>query len=107
RNETVNVGDATTDARALKRFAADGPESLLAVSIKLEEHVLGGLVLSVRRRDQFSPDDETTLQIFAGYAAQAIVNSNQLEQLDSQRREPQGQRREEPPHLHIREQTSR
>jgi diguanylate cyclase (GGDEF)-like protein len=87
RNETINVGDATTDPRALKRFAADGPESLLAVPISFEEHVLGVIVLSVRGHDQFGPDDETTLQIFAGYAAQAIVNSNQLEQLDRQRRE--------------------
>ena len=55
--------------------------------ISFEEHVLGVIVLSVRGRDQFGPDDETTLQIFAGYAAQAIVNSNQLEQLDRQRRE--------------------
>ena len=31
--------------------------------------------------------DLTTLTIFAGYAAQAIVNANQLDQLDRQRRE--------------------
>jgi diguanylate cyclase (GGDEF)-like protein len=87
RNETVTVGDSSADPRALPRFATVSPESLLAVPISFEDHVHGVIVLSVAGRDRFGPEDETTLQIFAGYAAQAIVNSNQLEQLDRQRSE--------------------
>src|SRR5205085_11904793 len=37
--------------------------------------------------DRFSPDDETTLSIFAGYAGQAIVHWSQLDQLSRQRGE--------------------
>ena len=38
-------------------------------------------------RDRFDADDETTLSIFAGYAAQALVNAHQLERLHRQQAE--------------------
>ncbi|HEY7132135.1 MAG TPA: diguanylate cyclase, partial [Candidatus Limnocylindrales bacterium] len=92
RNETVLVGDAAADPRGLSRLLPQpGPESILAVPISFEDHVHGVIALSVAGRDRFSPEDETTLTIFAGYAAQAIVNSNQLDQLDRQARELQHQ----------------
>jgi diguanylate cyclase (GGDEF)-like protein len=86
-NETVMVGDGASDPRALQRFLSTDPESILAVPISFEDHVHGVIVLSAVGRDRFGRDDETTLTIFASYAAQAIVNTSQLEQLDRQRRE--------------------
>ena len=48
-------------------------------------------------RDQFDADDETTLTIFAGYAAQALVNGTNMERLRRQQDELEhqleGQRR--------------
>jgi diguanylate cyclase (GGDEF)-like protein len=86
-NETVVVGDGSTDPRSLPRFLSAAAESILAVPISFEDHVHGVIVLSGVGRDRFAPDDETTLTIFASYAAQAIVNTSQLDQLDRQRRE--------------------
>jgi len=86
-NETVLVGDGTVDPRSLRRFLSVASESFLAVPISFEDHVHGVIVLSAIGRDRFGPEDETTLTIFAGYAAQAIVNTTQLDQLDRQRRE--------------------
>ena len=42
------------------------------------------IVVSADGRDRFGPDDEATLTIFAGYAAQAIVNFEHLDQLNRQ-----------------------
>jgi diguanylate cyclase (GGDEF)-like protein len=86
-NETVIAGDAAADPRALPRFLADEPESIIVAPISFEDRVHGVIVVSATGRDRFGTDDETTLTIFAGYAAQAIVNSDHLEQLDRQRRE--------------------
>ncbi len=86
-NETVLVGDAGADKRSLRRFLSVECESMLAVPISFEDTVHGVIVVSAIGRDQFGREDETTLTIFAGYAAQAIVNATQLDQLDRQRRE--------------------
>ena len=86
-NETVLLGDAAADARSLPRFRTGSIESILVVPISFEDHVHGVIVLSASGLDRFGPDDEATLTIFAGYAAQAIVNATQLDQLDRQRRE--------------------
>ena len=86
-NETVLVGDGAADPRSLRRFLSVAPESFLVVPISFEDLVHGVIVLSAIGRDRFGPEDETTLTIFAGYAAQAIVNTTQLDQLDRQRRE--------------------
>jgi diguanylate cyclase (GGDEF)-like protein len=90
-NETVLVGDGAADPRSLRRFLSVAPESFLVVPISFEDHVHGVIVLSAIGRDRFGPEDETTLTIFAGYAAQAIVNSTQLDLLDRQRRELENQ----------------
>ena len=62
-----------------------------------DDRVHGVIVVSAAGRDRFGPDDETTLTIFAGYAAQAIVNADHLERLHRQQRELEhqldGQRR--------------
>jgi len=86
-NQSVLLADAEADPRAIKRFLNVGPESLLGVPISFEGHVHGVIVIAALGRDRFGPDDETTLSIFAGHAAQAIVHLNQLDQLDRQRRE--------------------
>jgi len=86
-NETIRVGDGAADPRALRRFMSVAPESFLVVPISFEDLVHGAIVVSAIGRDRFGHEDETTLTIFAGYAAQAIVNTTQLDQLDRQRRE--------------------
>jgi len=90
-NETVLVGDGAADPRSLRRFLSVAPESFLVVPISFEDHVHGVIVLSAIGRDRFGPEDETTLTIFASYAAQAIVNTTQLDLLDRQRRELENQ----------------
>ena len=56
-----------------------------------------GRRLSAIGRDRFDEDDETTLTIFAGWAAQAMVNAANLERLQRQQAELEhqldGQRR--------------
>ncbi|HEX2756737.1 MAG TPA: diguanylate cyclase [Candidatus Limnocylindrales bacterium] len=86
-NETLVVGNTNADPRALERLRSVGTESVLTVPISFEDHVHGVIVVAADGGDRFGPEDETTLTIFAGYAAQAIVNTTQLDQLDRQRRE--------------------
>ena len=52
---------------------------MLVVPMLYEDAVHGVIVVSRLGRDQFDADDETTLTIFAGYAAQALVNADNLE----------------------------
>jgi diguanylate cyclase (GGDEF)-like protein/excisionase family DNA binding protein len=72
-------------------------ESMLVVPMVYEGRSVGVIALSKLGMNQFSTDDLQTMMIFAGYAAQALVNarsyrrleeqSSQLaRQLDSQRR---------------------
>ena len=86
-NETVIAGDAAADPRALPRFLTTEPESLIVAPMSFEDIVHGVIVVSASGRDRFGRDDETTLTIFASYAAQAIVNIDHLDQLDRQRGE--------------------
>ena len=96
-NESVVSGDAAADPRSSTIFRLPGPESMLLVPMSYEDRVLGVIVVSAGGYDRFGTDDEATLSIFAGYAAQAIVNLEQFEQLNRQQRELQhqlaGQRR--------------
>ncbi|MBA2381484.1 MAG: GAF domain-containing protein, partial [Chloroflexi bacterium] len=87
QNETVVTGDAAADPRSVHRFISIAPESMLVVPISYEDHVHGVIAVSAIGRDRFGEQDETTLTIFASYAAQAIVHANQLDQLDRQHRE--------------------
>jgi len=86
-NETVIAGDAAADPRAIPRFLTTEPESLIVAPMSFEDIVHGVIVVSASGRDRFGRDDETTLTIFASYAAQAIVNVDHLDQLDRQRGE--------------------
>ena len=52
-----------------------------------ESRVLGVIVVSKGGYDQFTEDDERTLEIFAGYAAQAMVNAEAFGQVRRQREE--------------------
>ena len=83
----VMLGNAHEDERSLVIGESTGPESMLVVPMIYEGHVRGVVVASRLGRDRFGPDDETTLSIFAGTAAQALVNAERLEQLRQQQAE--------------------
>jgi diguanylate cyclase (GGDEF)-like protein/excisionase family DNA binding protein len=85
--EPILLGDAHADARSLIVGDTSGPESMLLVPMTHEGHVHGIVVASRLGRDRFGPDDETTLSIFAGAAAQALVNAERLDQLRTQQAE--------------------
>jgi len=86
--EAIRTGDAAADPRGLTVGSAqDGPESLLVVPMAYEDAVHGVIVVSKLGRDQFGEDDETTLSIFAGFAAQAMVNAANAERVRRQQAE--------------------
>ena len=70
-NETIRLGDAGADPRGLQVGTDHVAESMLLVPMSYESRVLGVIVVSKAGFDQFGEDDQRTLEIFAGYAAQA------------------------------------
>jgi diguanylate cyclase (GGDEF)-like protein len=86
-NETIRLGDAAGDPRGVAVGQVAGPESMLVVPMSYEARVLGVIVVSKAGYDQFSEDDQRTLEIFAGYAAQAVVNAEAFGQVRSQQQE--------------------
>jgi len=86
-NEPLVIDDAQADGRSVVVGRTEGPESMLLIPMSFEGIVLGIIVLSRLGRDPFGADDLTTLTIFAGYAAQALVNAERLEQLHRQQAE--------------------
>jgi len=86
-NEALLLDDVRSDPRAVSHLRPATAQSILAVPSSFENHVYGVITLSAEETTRFEHDDETTLTIFAGHAAQAIVNSTQLDQLERQRRE--------------------
>jgi diguanylate cyclase (GGDEF)-like protein/excisionase family DNA binding protein len=90
-NQTILSADADADPRSHRVHPSTVPESMLVVPMSFEDRAHGVIVVSGEGRDRFGPDDEATLTIFAGYAAQAIVNAEHLERLDRQQRELQHQ----------------
>src|SRR3954462_5263779 len=86
-NRSMRVGDAASDPRGRQVGEPRGPESMLLVPMTYESRVLGVIVLSKAGYDQFADDDERTLEIFAGYAAQALVNAGALGQVRRQQQE--------------------
>ena len=94
---TIRLGDAGGDPRTLNLVASDRAESALLVPMTYEKTVHGVLVVSKDGRDRFDADDETTLNIFAGYAAHALLNATNVERLHRQQVELEhqldGQRR--------------
>jgi diguanylate cyclase (GGDEF)-like protein len=85
--EPLLLGDGRRDPRAVIVGTADGAESVLAVPMTHESHVHGVVVVSRAGADRFGPDDEATMSIFAGAAAQALVNADRLGQLRDQQQE--------------------
>ena len=95
--EAIRISDAAADPRSVIVQSTDGPESMLLVPMTFDRVVHGVIVVSKEGRDRFDADDETTLAIFAGYAAQAFVNGTSMERLRHQQAELEhqleGQRR--------------
>ena len=86
-NETIRLGDASSDPRAIQVGTNQGAESMLLVPMSYESRVLGVIVVSKVGYDQFGEDDQRTLEIFAGYAAQAVVNAEAFGQVRRQQEE--------------------
>ncbi len=83
RNESLIIPDASVERRSIFRSTV-GPESLLLVPMSYGDTVQGVLVVSKQGVDRYGPDDEHALSIFARYAAQAIVNADNIEELERQ-----------------------
>jgi diguanylate cyclase (GGDEF)-like protein len=96
-DRTIRTGDAAADPRGMVVGTVDQPESMLVVPMSIEETVHGVIVVSALGRDRFDHDDELTLTIFASYAAQAMVNADNMGRLHRQQAELEhqldGQRR--------------
>ena len=83
RNEPLIIPDATVERRSIFR-SSFGPESLLLVPMSFGEVVHGVLVVSKQGIDKYGRDDEQALSIFGRYAAQAMVNADNIKQLEKQ-----------------------
>ena len=86
-SRTIRIGDAEADPRARHVGGKRGGESMLIVPMAWESRVVGVIVVSKAGVDQFGDDDERTLEIFAGFAAQAMVNAEAFDQVHRQRQE--------------------
>ncbi len=84
---TMRLGDAAADPRAVQVGGLRGAESILLVPMAWESRVVGVIVVSKAGFDQFDEEDERTLEIFAGFAAQAMVNAEAFDQVRRQRHE--------------------
>ncbi len=93
----LRLGDAGNDPRGIALGDTSRPESILVVPMTYKDVVHGLVVVSAIGRDRFDQDDETTLTIFAAWAAQAMVNAGNLDRLHRQQSELElqleGQRR--------------
>ena len=80
--QALRIGDATRDPRSIGVGGpGEGPESILIVPMRYEDRVIGAIGVSAAGQDRYTEDDEATLAIFAGYAAQALVNAERFEEL--------------------------
>jgi diguanylate cyclase (GGDEF)-like protein len=86
-NEPLRLGNAQQDPRSLIVSVRDEPESMLVVPMPYEDEVKGVIVVSEMGCDRFDADDERTLSVFARYAAHALVNAENREQLGRQHEE--------------------
>ena len=84
---SLRIGDAGVDPRGVQVGETAGPESMLVVPMSFEDRVLGVIVVSKRGRNRFTEDDERTLTIFGGYAAQAMSNAGAFARLETQQAE--------------------
>ena len=83
-NAPLRVADARTDPRRLTVGPEEEPESMLFAPMAYEDVVRGVIVVSKKGFDRYAADDLTTLSIFAGFAAQSLVNAENMERLSSQ-----------------------
>ena len=83
RNEPLIIADASVERRSIFR-STFGPESLLLVPMSYGDNVQGVLVVSKEGSGKYGQDDEKALSIFARYAAQTIVNADNIEELGRQ-----------------------
>jgi diguanylate cyclase (GGDEF)-like protein len=94
---SLRLGDASDDPRGIVVGESSGPESILIVPMTYEDVVHGLVVVTAIGRDRFDADDETTLTIFAAWAAQAMINAGNIDRLQRQQSELElqleGQRR--------------
>ncbi len=83
RNEPLIIPDATHERRSIFR-STFGPESLLLVPLSYGDEVQGVLVVSRAGADRYDAEDERALSVFGRYAAQAIVNARNIDELERQ-----------------------
>ncbi len=83
-NAPIRVADARTDPRRMTVGTDEEPESMLFAPMTYEDVVRGVIVVSKKGFDRYAAEDLTTLSIFAGFAAQSLVNAENMERLRSQ-----------------------
>jgi diguanylate cyclase (GGDEF)-like protein len=86
-NTAVRVADARTDPRRLVVGPDEEPESMLVAPMTFDDVVRGVVVVSKKDTDRYTEDDLATLRIFAGFAAQALVNAENIGRLRDQQQE--------------------
>jgi diguanylate cyclase (GGDEF)-like protein/PAS domain S-box-containing protein len=86
-NAAVRVADARTDPRRLVVGPDEEPESMLVAPMSFDDVVRGVVVVSKKGADRYIEDDLATLRIFAGFAAQALVNAENFGRLHEQQGE--------------------
>lgn len=83
--EPILINDAVDDERGKTiEGTEDVAESMLLAPMLYEGRAIGVIVLSQLGYNRFSDRDLQTMSIFAGYAAQAMVNATAYEQLRAQ-----------------------
>ena len=86
-NRTLRLADAASDERGRTVGEPRELESMLLVPMAWETKVLGVIVVSKEGYDHFGPEDQRMLEVFAGYAAQSMVNAEAFAQVQRQRAE--------------------
>ena len=86
-NTALRVADTRTDPRRLQVGVDEDPESMLFAPMSFEDVVRGVVVVSKKGVDRYVEDDLSTLRIFAGFAAQALVNAESVGLLREQQQE--------------------
>jgi GAF domain-containing protein len=86
-NTAVRVADTRTDPRRLVVGPDEASESMLLAPMSFDDVVRGVVVVSKKGADQYVEDDLATLRIFAGFAAQALVNAENIGRLHEQQAE--------------------
>jgi diguanylate cyclase (GGDEF)-like protein/excisionase family DNA binding protein len=83
--QPILSNDALNDGRGHTIEGTDEiDESMLVVPMVYEGRSVGVIALSKLGMNQFSTDDLQTMMIFAGYAAQALVNARSYRRLEEQ-----------------------